>query len=94
MPYAIRVFDRAVELLGQLLEDVPPERWDAIGEAIEAVLNDFASLPTRQRPSSLILPLHFEANGVHYRWLFSWKYEETEQTIDITGFGRDSGTIL
>jgi hypothetical protein len=95
MPYGIKVFERAIlEDLSDLLENVPPPRWDAVGAAIEAKLYAFAQLPTTQRPSSLTVPLYFTADGVDYRWLFSWRYDQSEQTIDITAFGRDGTTIL
>lgn len=94
MPYGIRVFDSALLDLANLLESVPPQRRDAIGAAIEDVLAAFALLPTAQRPPGLIAPLRFNADGVQYRWLFSWRYEATEQTLDITGFGRDPSTAL
>jgi hypothetical protein len=94
MPYAIKVFDLALEDLSNLVENIPEQRRDAIGAAVESVLDAFAQLPTAQRPSSLTVPLHFTADGVQYRWLFAWRYEQTEQTIDITAFGRDPTTIL
>lgn len=94
MPYAIRVFDRALEDLSALLKDVPPTRWDAIGDAIESILDAFAQIPTQQRPASLTAPLYFTVDGVQYRWLFSWRYGQSERTIDVTAFGRDPTTVL
>ncbi len=94
MPYGIRVFDSALGDLSNLLKHVPPARWDAIGAAIEAELDAFVRLPTPQRPADLTVPLNFTVDGVQYHWLFSWRYEATEQTVDITGFGRDATTIL
>jgi hypothetical protein len=94
MPYAIDVFDRAWEDLAQLLEEVPISRWDAIGEAIEGILARFAQAPTSHRPPLLVIPLHFTADEVQYRWQAAWQYGQDEQTIHITAFGRDPYTIL
>jgi hypothetical protein len=94
MSYAIAIFDRAWDDLEQLLEFVPATRWDAIGEAIEAILVRFAQTPTTQRPPRLVIPLHFIADGVRYRWAAAWQYSQDERSIYITAFGRDPTTIL
>jgi hypothetical protein len=94
MPYAIDVFDKAWEDLARLVQDIPTDRWDSIVEAITKSLLLFGQTPTSQRPFDLVVPLPFTAGGVQYRWLAYWQYGEDEQTIHITGFGRDPGTTL
>lgn len=94
MPYAIRVFDKAEGDLLDLLRHVPKDRWDAVIDAIDGILLNFARAPVVVRPPRMVIPLHFTAGGTKYRWLASWRYDQDETRISITAFGRDPTTIL
>jgi hypothetical protein len=77
-----------------MLDDIPPHRWDAILREISRIVLDFAALPTLLRPPETTIPLVFVVDGVLYRWVAAWHYNQNELSIDIDGFGRDPSTIL